>query len=91
MSCDRLLAARDYHKIIAMHATEHQPGLLLEKVAIQLLAADEADAPLPVFPLALERCKLLGRKFDLSAEIPVRFEPALTDIGVMEKICDRQA
>ena len=91
MSCDRLLAACDYHKIIPMHATEHQPRLFLEKVAIQLLAADEADAPLPVFAFALERCKLLRCKLDLRAEVAICFEAALPDIRMMQKISDRQA
>jgi hypothetical protein len=89
--CDQLLPARDYHKIIAMNPTEHQPGLLLEKIAIELFAADETDAPLPVFALILERGKLLHGKLDLHTQPTLGFEPALADIRVVEKVSDRQA
>ncbi len=90
MSCDPLLAARDYHKIITMNATEHEPRLLLEKIAIQLLAADETDASLPVLALALERRKLLRRKVDLGAEVSICLEAPLPVVRVMEEISDRQ-
>jgi hypothetical protein len=91
MSCDRLLPARDYHKIISVNTSQHQPGLLLEQVAIQLLASHEADAPLPVFALILERRKLLHGHFNLRAQSALGFEPTLANVRMMKKISDRQA
>jgi len=73
-----------------MDAPEHHPRLLFEKIAIELLAAHEADPPLPVFPFVLEAFELDACRANLRAQATLGLEPSLADICVVQEVSDRE-
>lgn len=88
---DYSLSARDDHKIVPVNTSKHHARLFLEKIAVELVAVHQPDTALPVLALLGKVLQLNGRSSDLSAQVPVRLKPALTNAGVMQEISDRQA
>src|SRR3954447_20650713 len=85
------LRTRDDHEVVAVHAAEHDPGALVEKVAVDLVAAQKRDAALPILALGLHRLEILGKIVGLDLERALCLEPALAVVRVMHEIGDRPA
>src|SRR5215213_4219207 len=81
-------AAGDDDEVVAVHAPEHEPRLLLEEVAVDLIGAQERDAPLPFLTLDLHRLELLAALVGLDLELPLRLHAAMAVVRMMDEICD---
>src|SRR4051794_11274702 len=81
----------DDDEIVAVHAAEDDPGALVEEIAIDLVAAQECDTPLPIVALGLRRVELLGEIVGLDLQAPLCLEAAPAVVRVMHEIRDRAA
>jgi len=80
----------NYDKIVPMNAPQHHPRLLLEEIAIELLAAHEPDPALPVLSIFLEGFKLQACRSNLSAQATLGLEAPLANICVMQEVSNSQ-
>ena len=74
-----------------MHAPEHEPRLLLEEVAVDLIRAQERDTSLPFLALDLHRLELLAELVTLDLELALCLHAAMAVVRMMDEICDDRA
>src|SRR3712207_2889101 len=71
-----------------MHAAEERARALLEKVAVDLVGAEQRDAALPVGTLRLESVQLFRDRVGLDLELALGLKPAAAVLGVMDEVAD---
>ena len=80
------VVAEDNDEIAAVHTTEHDAGALLEQITVDLVAAQECDATVPIGPLGAHDLEFVGEILRLRFIFFASLETARAAMGMMHEI-----
>ncbi len=78
--------AGDNDEVAAVHTTEHDAGPFLEKIAVDLVAAQERDAAIPIGALGAHDLEFVGEILRLRFVFLSRLETASAAMGVVDEV-----